>query len=128
MKTLIIQKCIIKFLITFIISFLWARFVRISPLLTIAEYPLIFFGALFLALAWFNYLKLDGFRFTPMPKEKKKSNTKKHKSKQMIDYVDTELQGEIELTPKQVVQSKLISNLICGVILILPSVYLFFTR
>lgn len=128
MKTLIAQKCVLKAILAFIISFLWAKYIRLSPLMTISEYPLIFFGAFYLMLAWFNYLKLDGLKINTFANTQKKVKKSKHKTKQMIDYVDTELQPDVELTPKQILQAKLISNVICGVVFIIPSFYLFFTR
>ena len=59
MKSLILQKCIIKIVIGLILSFLWAQYLRVSTAMTMAEFPMIFLGAFYLMLAWFNYLKLD---------------------------------------------------------------------
>ena len=61
MKTTIIQKTITKIAIGALVSILWDRYIRFSDLMTLAEFPLIFFGAFYYMLAWFNYLKLDGF-------------------------------------------------------------------
>lgn len=128
MKLIIAQKCLLKALIAIIISFLWARFIRISSSLSIIDYPVIFFGAFYLMLAWFNYLKLDGLKVLPTTSNDKKLKKPKHKTKQMIDYVDTELQPNTELSQKDVLLTQLISNLICGIGFVLPSIFTIFTR
>lgn len=120
MKSIIIQKSIIKLLAAIIFSLIWARYIRFHELMTIQEYPLIFFGAFYLMLAWFNYLRLDGLKIVPFKEEPTKPN--KHKTKQMIDYVDTKIQDDATLTTTQKLQTKLVSNIICGILLIIPSI------
>ncbi len=126
MKTTIIQKTITKIAIGVLVSILWDRYIRFSDLMTIAEFPLIFFGAFYYMLAWFNYLKLDGLRVLPMPKKKKDARPTVRKTKQMIDYVDTEIQDNPNLDPLEKTKISLISNLICGTLFTLPAfIYLF---
>lgn len=121
MKSLIIQKCIIKILIGLILSFLWAKYLRLSTVMTMAEFPMIFLGAFYLMLAWFNYLKLDGVSIIPGHIKQKPLPKSKAKTKQMMDYIDTEIQDDPEIKPIQLQQAKLISNVICGIGFVIPS-------
>ncbi len=121
MKSLILQKCIIKIVIGLILSFLWAQYLRVSTAMTMAEFPMIFLGAFYLMLAWFNYLKLDGVSIIPGHTKQKPLPKTKAKSRQMLDYVDTEIQDDPEIKPIQMQKAKLISNIICGVGFVIPS-------
>lgn len=87
MKSLILQKSIVKILIGLILSFIWAKYIRISTAMTMAEFPMIFLAAFYFMLAWFNYLKLDGLSIIPKRKKKKSLPKSKAKTKQMMDYV-----------------------------------------
>ena len=111
-----------------LLSFLWVNYIRITTAMTLAEFPMIFFGAFYLMLAWFNYLKLDGFNIIPGHTKQQPLPKAKAKSKQMMDYVDTEIQDDPELTAIEKLKAKLYSNLICGIGFALPSLIMFFIK
>lgn len=121
MKSLIIQKSLIKLLLAFVLSFLWAKYIQIANLTIVVNFPILFFGALYLMFAWFNYLRLDGLNPIPLSNKNLQKQKPKHKTKQMIDYVDTEIQEEVELSATELLKSKMYSNIICGILLVIPS-------
>ncbi|MBS5114462.1 MAG: hypothetical protein KHY88_02010 [Erysipelotrichaceae bacterium] len=118
MKSIIIKKTFEKLIIVACASIFWDFAIKSSPLQTMINYPIIFFAFLFLGFAWFNYLKLDGLRLPTNYNKIKKAP--KHKAKQMIDYVETEVKNDQHLTKNQLLYCKLYSNLICAVVLLIP--------
>lgn len=124
MKNKIIQNTFVRITIAILLSLIWDQYIKSFDFQSIYDYPLFFFGALYLMFAWFNYLKLDGFRIKRNFEKQDKTITVKHKSKQMIDYVDTEI-SEVELSHTELLKCKLYSNCISGVLLILPSLFMF---
>ncbi len=125
MKSSIIQKLVVRLLITLIISFAWMKVFKIQYFQAMINYPIVFFAFLFITLAWFNYLKLDGLLVPTNYQKMKNDSSKKHKTKQMIDYVETNINQDTQLSKTQQMQCKLYANLICGILLLIPVIYTF---
>lgn len=123
MKKIIIRKASIKLTIALILSIIWDTSIKTYSSQNIIEYPIAFFSMLFFTLAWFCYLKLDGLNTPKFYVSKKNKNNKKHKMKQMIDYIDTNLDDSPELTDEQLLKSKLYANIFSAIILLTPVIY-----
>ena len=86
-------------------------------------------GFIFLAMAWFSYLSLDGME-NPLTKlasvftkaDKKRTKTANH-SKQMIDFVEEEPVEYEDLDRLEQTACKLVANLFCALFFLLPAIF-----
>ena len=70
----IVYKTVTKISIGVVLALLWDRFINRNQMLSMVEYAFFCIGVIMMALAWFQYLKLDGTPFFD-PKESKKEKT-----------------------------------------------------
>jgi hypothetical protein len=81
-------------------------------------------GVLFFAMAWVNYLNLDGVKFHYLNKRKEKKTINRiHKIKQPIDFTDEEPPLDDLLGDDEKTITTLISNIAAGLCFILPSIF-----
>ena len=72
----------------------------------------------FLALAWFSYLSLDGMRLPFLPPKREQ---KRHWQRDMIDFVDEHVTTMDELANDERSAVKLFTNLVCAVIFLVAA-------
>ena len=80
-------------------------------------------GAILLAWAWVDYLRLDGVTIHHLAEEFKDMGKKKkrHATKSIVDYADERIVSFEELEPEERVFCSLLSNLVLGVPLVVIS-------
>ena len=73
--------------------------------------------AVFLGLAWFQYLKFDGFSLHYLFEDKREPK-KKHPKRDIVDYVDEKITSLADLEEEERTLCRMISNLasaaVCG--------------
>ncbi len=115
-----VNQVFIRCILALLVSLLWYRF------LDRGERGLGFIfqilGIVLVMLAWFNYLYLDNLRIR-MPGSRSKLNSeekkKKHKTRQMIDYTDEEVNPMEDLDPEEKSACRLASNVISGAVFLI---------
>lgn len=111
----LVYKCYSKVLFSLVLGMAWYRFVNdgVHPI----NFMFSVLGLVFICLAWFNYLKLDGVTIghLMMGWQKKKPNTV-HWNKDIADFVDEEVIDFDELADDEKDVIKLLSNLIVGLL------------
>jgi hypothetical protein len=133
----VIYRFIKRFATGLALALVWDRFFNSQKLLSLSGHAFFILGTVFFALAWFNYLKLDGMKIHYLNEGRKKQRKTKHKTSAMIDYteeeppktgsgdpdsIDSDLIDENEET-----KTALLSNLLAGFCFMLPSfVFLLF--
>ncbi len=124
----IIYKTFTRFVYALTLTLLWNRFVRDKT-----GFPshmtraFVFPGMLFLGMAWFNYLWLDGIRSPIAVKgqlaqlQQMLKKRRSHAFSGIADYVDTEVTSFDELSVDERYACNLVSNLICALLFLLWS-------
>lgn len=120
----IIYKSITKFSIALVLCLLWDRFLNTEKLYNIWEYPFFLAGCILLSGVWFCYLKLDHFTFHHLAERKERPPRKHHATKSMVDFADEKIISFDELTPQEQTICNLFSNLITGILFLLPAIIL----
>lgn len=114
----LIYKIITRISIGLAIALLWSRFINTNKSFSIIKDSFFFLGVYFLGMAWFNYLKLDGFKIS-LPKKKSKS---KNNINFNIFFREEKLESVDVLEEDEETLLALISNLLIGVFFILFSI------
>lgn len=119
----IVYKTISKFLIVLALALAWNYTANKSGFLSIVEHAFFVLGAVLILLSWFNYLSLDGLRinFSGYQQKKSKKKKKRHRNSDIVDFADEDVVPFDELERDEQVACKLASNLIAGVMFIIPS-------
>lgn len=121
----IIYQMVPKFCIGVVFCLLWERYLNKEHIYNVWEYPTLLYGSILLALAWFQYLKLDGFRFHYLlERPEKKAPKKRHFTRSIVDFADEKIISFDELEPNEQAACSLASSLIPGILFILPSLIL----
>lgn len=123
----VLYKCIPRVGLGVALSLLWDNLFNLNQLRSVWEYPVLCWGICLLAMAWVEYLRLDGMTFHHLMEEVPKRKKKNHWTKQMIDYVEEELEDTIELTDDQIKLVRLIADVLIGLAFLIPALcYIFF--
>ena len=119
----ILYKTVTKCMIALVIALAWNYTANRSGFLSMVEYAFFILGAVLMMLSWFNYLSLDGLRinFSGYQNKKSKKKKKKHRVSDIVDFSDEEVVPFDELEHNEQVACRLASNLIAGVVFIIPS-------
>ena len=115
----IIYKTVPRFLAGLVIALLWDRFINKSPLFTLTGYAFPILGILYICLAWFSFLGMDGMGFKKRNSEKKET---KITYSDISDYIDTEITYD-DLTNTEKSACHLAANLICSVVFFFLSIF-----
>lgn len=119
----IVYQWVVKALITIVVSLLWNMFLNKAQLMSVVRDAFFVFGFIWLMFAWFQYLKLDGFRFRHFMEERKNKGKKKnHWKKDIADFTDEEVVAFKELEDDEKAGVRIASNLILAVILFIISI------
>lgn len=101
-------------------ALLWDRFIDTADNFSVVEYVFPIIGAIFAALTWFSYLSVDGIT---LPRfhlfERKKRPTRQ--SGDIADFTDEPIHTA-DLEPKERAVCKLVANIICTALFLLPGV------
>ena len=118
----IIYKAVPRFLVGLVISLLWDRFINKSEMFTLTGYAFPVMGILFVCMAWFSFLGMDGMGFKKYmkPKSKKKEQTRSFSD--MSDFVNTEVSFD-ELSDIEKSACNLAASLICSLVFFILSLF-----
>jgi len=108
-----VYKTFSYFLTALAFALLWDRFVNTAGLFAIS-YAFTTLGVFFLALAWFNYLRLDGMNLPQWtwPRIKRKPLP----FADMADFIDEEVVSLEELAEEERHVCRLAASLICAIV------------
>ena len=118
----ILYKIITRFGIGLILAILWDRFLNVKNLFSMSDYAFFTVGFFFLALAWFNYLKIDGLKIKHVNMNEPKKKESKHKIKTMTDYTQEEPESMYVIDEKEELIIVFSSNLATGLCFIIFSI------
>ena len=94
------------------LALLWDRLVNTAGYYSVRTHVLPIFGVLFLILAWFYFLRLDGVRLLRLPKSRKKD---RKQTGNMMDAIGTEPENDEELSREERDFCSLAAALLSGV-------------
>lgn len=118
----ILYKCLFRAMIALVGLLLWKRMVidmGRSRLLLMRDGCFIV-GIIFVCLAWFAYLRLDGIRFSM---EKKKGLQKKpRRGSDLVDFADEHIVSFEELCEEERCHCSLTAYLLCAVMYLLVAI------
>ena len=115
----ILYKTVTKLVIGIVLVLLWDRYINTFGL-PAAEYGCFCIGGIIFPMAWFEYLRLDGMVLSHLNDKKQKKKKKRHSSSDMADFVDEQVVSYSELEPEERALCRLLSDLLCGGILLIP--------
>ena len=118
----IIYKAFYKFLVALVPLLIWDRFINTNKYFSLFETGFFIAGAVFLMLAWMNYLKMDGMSLMSLSVIfgwfKKDENTAQKKHGGFMDYVQQEIPDYDDLSDFDKLLSKFGSNLLLGILMV----------
>ena len=117
----IIYKLIPRLVTGSVLALLWDRFFNAQKIFLMAERAFFVLGIGFFAMAWVNYLKLDGMKIHYLNEGGKKET--KHKMKFPIDFAEEKTSPADSLDTHDDTIAALISNIAAGICFLLPSVF-----
>ncbi len=117
----IIYKMLTRVGIGLVISLIWDRFINIEHYFNMTEHAFLIVGAFLWMMAWIGYLRLDGVGFH-YKKRKEETEKKKHRTKEMVDFVEEDAVSFDELTKEERVACNFAANFFSGAIFIIISV------
>ena len=114
----IVQKTFSRFLYALALALLWNRFVNTAGLRSI-DHAYTVVGMFFFALAWVDYLRLDGIRFPLIDWFGQRT---RKRSSGPFDYVDEEVVTYEGLAQEDRGVCSLLAHVICGIVFLLLSI------
>ena len=118
----IIYKMLTRLGIGLVVSLLWNQFVNTQHYFEMSEFVFPIIGVFLLGMAWIGYLRLDGVGFHYKKIKDDDEKKKKHRTKEMIDYVEEDVVSFDELSKPERIACKFAANLFSGLIFIFLSV------
>lgn len=117
-----LYQCATKVSIALVLCLLWDRFINREQYYSLVEFAFFVAGAFFLALAWFQYLRLDGARIHHLMEEKQEKKKKKqHFTKDIVDFADEKVISFSELSDEERIVCKFLGDLLCAVLFLIPA-------
>ena len=116
----IVYKVIPRFVTGLVLALLWDRFLNTQKLFSMVQNVFFILGIIFFAMAWVNYLRLDGVKI-PILGWKKKERKSRHPFKAIIEYTEEEPQGPLDENDE--LKANLIADIAAGLCFLLPSLY-----
>lgn len=124
-----VYKAFPRLIAGLLVAGLWNRYANTMQVHRMTQSIFYLIGFIFLALAWFSYLGLDGMDnpFTKLgsvftKNGKKRTKTANH-TKQMIDFVEEDPVEYEDLDPQEQIACKLVANLFCALFFLLPALF-----
>lgn len=118
-----IYKTIMKISLILVICLMWDQWINVSSRMNVVKDAFFIVGFIWMLLAWFQYLKLDGYTVQYVLKDKQKEKEKKHKQKDIVDFVDEEIISFDELEEDEKTIVNMFSNLIAGFLYVVISLF-----
>jgi len=115
-----LYQCATKLSVALALALLWNRFINVEGIFHVVRDAFLVAGIFFLMLAWFQYLRLDGLKVDRTSKGDKKK--KKHISKDIVDFADEKIIPFAELDDEERIVCRLLGDVICGVLFLLPAI------
>lgn len=106
----ILRKTFAMLVIAVLLAVLWDRFANASGLVKTRVYVFPIFGGMFLIVAWFCFLRVDGFRLVPSLRRKKRTI----RPDDLNDVIQTPLDHDEELTSEERAFCTLAASLLCS--------------
>ena len=123
----VVYKLLRRFVTGLVFALLWDRFLNTQKHFLMVEHAFFVLGVVFFALAWVNYLKIDGMKIHYLNENKKKAGRKKPKTGFLIDYAEEEPSPldstDSEYDETEETKTSFAANLLAGVCFILPSLF-----
>ena len=117
-----LYQCATKVSIALVLCLLWDRFINREQYYSLVEFAFFVAGAFFLALAWFQYLRLDGARIHHLMEEKQEKKKKKqHFTKDIVDFADEKVISFSELSDEERIVCRFLGDLLCAVLFLIPA-------
>ena len=117
-----LYQCATKVSIALVLCLLWDRFINREQYYSLVEFAFFVAGAFFLALAWFQYLRLDGARIHHLMEEKQEKKKKKqHFTKDIVDFADEKVISFSELSDEERIVCRFLWDLLCAVLFLIPA-------
>ncbi len=107
-----VYKVLIYMIVAFVIAGVWERFVNVRHFYSMRSFALPILGVVFLVLAWFRFLQLDGLRVLQRPWKRNKDD--KTRTRNMSDYIETDPEDG-DLDQEERAFSSMAAGLISGV-------------
>lgn len=120
-----IYKVISRIFLGVTFSLLWNHFINKNQIYIMGERPFFLVGVILLAMAWFNYLKLDGISITMVRKDNKRKDVSKYQSRKLIDILEEEVIS-YELEKEDEILSAIIANVLTGICFLIPSIIIMY--
>lgn len=121
-----LYKTVTRLSIGLLVALLWNRFLNSGGRLSVCLHAFPILGAVFLALAWFSYLRFDR-RSVPLAHKKNARKAPKRKSGDIADFVEESPPIADSLEPEDRILCAFMANLICAFFFFLPSLILLIT-
>lgn len=117
-----LYQCATKISIALVLCLLWDKFINREQYYSLVEFAFFVAGIFFLALAWFQYLRLDGPRFHHLLEEKREKKKKKqHFTKDIVDFADEKIISFSELSDEERVVCRFLGDLLCAALFLIPA-------
>lgn len=114
-------KTVTKLVICIVLVLLWDRYLNTGGF-PVAQYGCFCIGGIVVLLAWFEYLRLDGMIVHHLNDDIRKKKKERHRSKDIADFVDEKIISYSELEPEERCMCRLLSDLFCGGLLLIPGI------
>lgn len=116
----ILYRMITRLSIATALSLMWNRFVNHNRLLSVYDYALPVFAAVFFLFAWFGYLRIAGL-LSLRPHKQAPKKLPKRKASDISDFVDEKVPSPDLSEPDDAVLCSFAANVLCGILLLLPA-------
>lgn len=116
-----LYKTVTKLLVSIVLVLLWDRYLNTAGF-PVAQYGCFCVGGIVVLLAWFEYLRLDGMMVHHLNDDIRKRKKERHRSKDIADFVNEKVISYSELEPEERSLCRLLSDLFCGVLLLIPGI------
>ena len=113
MKRPILYRTVTKASVILVLALLWERFINHNGRFPVFQYSFAILGLVCMCLSWFSYLAFDGMKIHYL-NEKKGGKKKKHKTRDIADFVDEKIISFDELEKEEQIVCNLLSTLLSG--------------
>lgn len=120
----IVYKAFARFVVGLLPVLLWDRFINKADLMSAGEHGFFIIGFFLLAMAWFNYLRLDGLGIHHLAEREPKPKKKNHWHRDIVDFADEKIISFGELESDERTLCKLIANIFVGAVFVVLSILL----
>ena len=122
MKRPILYRTVTKASVILVLALLWERFINHNGRFPVFQHSFAILGLVCICLAWFSYLSFDGMRIHYLNEKKDRKARKKHKTRDIADFVDEKIISFDELEKEEQIVCSLFSTLFAGLLFVLLSV------